>query len=93
MPKLADGERPITHVMLMGESAMDETFLDVVRDALKDVLPDAVVLPSMETSVKETVDPAFAVARGAAELAKRELESLGGCLETAVCRCWRRQVG
>ena len=93
MPKLADEQRPITRVMLMGESAVDERCLDVMRDALKDVISDAVFLPSKETFVTETVDPAFAAARCAAKVAKRELENLDGCLENAVCRWRRRQVG
>lgn len=64
-----------------------------MRDALKDVIPDAVFLPLRETSVTEMVDPAFAAARGTAEVAKRELESPDGCLENAGCRWRRRQVG
>ena len=92
LPKKAQPARPITHVVLTGESALDEAFLDVVRDALSDVLPEAVTLSFMETSGTQMVSPLFATARGAAELAKRKSESPDGCVETAICRWWRRQI-
>ena len=85
LPKKAQHGRPITHVVSTGESALDEAFLDVVRDALSDVLH----LSFTETSVTHMVSPLFATARGAAELAKRESESPVGCVETAICRWWR----
>ena len=93
LPKKAQVGRPITHVLLTGESALDEAFLDVVRDALSDVLPEAVALSFRETSVIQMVSPLFAKARGAAELAKRKSESPDECVETAICRWWRKQIG
>ena len=93
LPKEAQPTRPITHVVLTGESALNEAFLDVVRDALSDVLPEAVALSFTETSVTHMVSPLFATARGAAELAKRESESPDECVETTICRWWRKQVG
>ena len=67
-------QRPITHVMLMGDSALDKTFLDVMRDALRDVLPHDLVswVLSPET---EFIDPTFSAARGVAEFAKRFIEA------------------
>ena len=90
LPKKVQPARPITHVVLTGESALNEAFLDVVRDALSDVLLEDVALSFTETSVTNMVSPLFATARGAAELAKRELESPYGCVETCICRWWRK---
>ena len=93
LPKKAQVGRPITHILLKGESALDEAFLDVVRDVLSDVLPEAVAFSFTETSVTQNVSPLFATARGAAELAKRKSESPDECVETASCRWWRKQIG
>ena len=50
--RLADAKRPITQFMLIGKSALNETFLKVVRDALRDGLPEAPpVLSKMTTSL------------------------------------------
>ncbi len=84
---------PITHVVLTGESALDKAFLDVVRDALSDVLPEAVALSFTETSGTQMVSPLFATARGAAEFAKRKSECPAESVETAVCKWWRKQIG
>ena len=42
---------PVAHIVLTGESALDEVFLDVVRDALSDVLAEAVPFLFTEASV------------------------------------------
>lgn len=79
----------------MGESALDERFLDVMRDALHDVLHDDVMIPLDATSkLKEKlINPTFAAARGTAEFAKRLMESPDGCVEIRLRRWWRRHFG
>lgn len=84
--RLALAKRSITHVMLIGESALSETFLRVVRDALKDGLPEAPPVQSKMTTSVEMIDPTYAAARGGAELAKRTLESPKDCVETRFCK-------
>lgn len=42
--------RLIAHIILTGESALDEVFLNVVSNAMIDVLIEAVALPYTETS-------------------------------------------
>ena len=53
----------VTHVILMGESALDERFLEVVRDALHDVLDrDVVLRRSLRSSSemqREGMNPEF----------------------------------
>lgn len=49
--------RLIAHIMLMRESTLDGLFLDAVRNALSDVLPEAVALPFTETCVTKMVIP------------------------------------
>lgn len=71
--------------MLTGESEVDELFLDVVRDALNDVLPEAVALPFTEISVTRIVNPLSATARGPAKLAKCKPESPDDAVETVIC--------
>ena len=90
--RLADAKRPITHVMLTGESALSETFLRVVRDALNDGLPEAPPVQSKMMTSVEMINSTYAAARGGAELAKRTLESPKDCIETRLCRWWRRRI-
>ncbi len=90
--RLADAKRPITHVILIGESALNETFLRVVRDALRDGLPEVPPVQSKMTTSVEIIDPTYAAARGGAELAKRTLESPEDCVETTFCKWWRRHI-
>ena len=87
-PARIPADRPITDVIIIGESALDETFLNVMRDALRDVLD----VRSMEIPGTHTVDPTFAAARGAAEFGKRMMESPEGCTEAAICKWWRRRL-
>ena len=62
--RLADTKRPITHVVLMGESALNETFLKVLRDALRDGLPEDLPVHSIMTTSVELIDPTYAAAKG-----------------------------
>ena len=88
-PARIPAERPITDVIVVGESALDETFLNVMRDALPDVLD----MRSLEISGAHMVDPTFAAARSAAEFSKRMMESPDRCTEGAICKWWRRRLG
>ncbi|KAL9089637.1 MAG: hypothetical protein Q9165_005669 [Trypethelium subeluteriae] len=83
--------RQITDVLLMGEAAVDDEFLGMLKDALWDMHPDQ---PSASMVCNATVvDPTFAAALGAAELAKRVMESPDGCVERKYCKWWRRLLG
>jgi hypothetical protein len=55
--------RNTTKVLLHGECASDERFLEVLRDAVDSVMPN--------TTGIFAADPIYAAARGAAEMAKR----------------------
>ena len=66
--------------------------MHVKRDTLHDVLPRDILLQSLQPSEAKLVDPTFAAVREAAELAKRVMEAPEGCVETAVCKWWRRWV-
>lgn len=88
IPARIPADRPITHVVVMGESALDETFLTVMSDALRDVLD----VRSMGIYETHMVDPTFAAARGAAEFGKRMMESPDGCVEGSICKWWRRRL-
>jgi hypothetical protein len=84
--------RTITDLVLMGDAALDEEFLDNVREALWDVIPKPVFTKVADPKAR-LVDPTFAVAMGAAEIAKRAMEAPDGCLERSYCDWWRRQIG
>ncbi len=90
--RLADAKRPITHVVLMGESALNETFLKVLRDALSDGLPEGPPFQSTMLTPIVLIDPTYAAARGGAELAKRLLERPKDCVETKFCKWWRKRI-
>ncbi len=90
IPARMSADRPITRVLVMGESALDETFLRVMEDALHDVLDGGAL---MEMGDGRITDPTFAAARGAAEFGKRLMESPDGRAEVAFCKWWRRQIG
>ena len=86
--------RPITKVLLLGESVKEPEFLLVLREALADVsrLP-TYINPSIKTALASVAfdpptmaDPLYAAARGAAEYAKRILNGPRGCFEPKHCR-------
>ena len=89
----------ITDVLVMGESSLDTDFLDVMRDALYEALPKMDMrqfngtLGDQQACQGAFIDPTFAAARGAAELAKRAMEAPDGCVENSYCRWWRKLIG
>ena len=87
IPARQPAERPISHVIVMGESVLDETFLQVMKEALYDVMGP------QSSAEQELTSPTFAAARGAAELGKRMMESPDDCVELALCKWWRRYIG
>ncbi|KAI4255245.1 MAG: hypothetical protein L6R35_007517 [Caloplaca aegaea] len=92
IPARVEPDRPVTDVIVMGEAALGETFLEVLREALREVLPDNRGL-GMGFADVAFADPTFAATRGAAEFGKRIMESPDDCVETRVCKWWRRMVG
>ncbi|KAL9038796.1 MAG: hypothetical protein Q9214_005140 [Letrouitia sp. 1 TL-2023] len=96
-PARVSRERPVTDVIVMGDSALEKTFLGVLREALREALPNNDDSRSLVVGFPESgaalVDPTFAAARGAAEFGKRLMESPNGCVETRICKYWRRLVG
>lgn len=87
LPAKQSVKSPITEVIVMGESVLEESFIDVMRDALKSIIDEGVPMYLFD------VDPTFAAARGAAEFGKRAMECPNDCVETAVCKYWRRYIG
>lgn len=87
LPAEQSAKNPITEVIGMGESVLEEKFIDAMRDALKNIIDESVPVYLFN------VDPTFAAARGAAEFGKRAMESPNDCVETAVCKYWRRFIG
>ena len=80
--------QPVSKVLVMGESAEDERFLDILRATLGppltwNDLSDLTVL---------RYSPLYTAARGAAEFAKRIQETPRGCIECKKCRERRRKL-
>lgn len=90
-------ERPITDVIVLGDSALEKTFLRVLQDTLREVLPDnddgKNLVVGFADNGAALVDATFAAARGAAEFGKRLMESPNGCVEKEICKYWRKLVG
>lgn len=88
----------ITDIILLGESSLEPDFLEVLREALHEVLPDwngrlRERAGSNHLDGSQFIDPTFAAARGAAEFAKRIMEAPDGCLEPQYCKVWRKLIG
>lgn len=77
-PKVA--VRPYNQLLLTGSCAKDETFLEVVKDALWDLGLGGEVKGS-----REQMDPVFVVARGVAELQRRRQRGWLGCMLPKRC--------
>lgn len=84
-----------TRLILVGDSVSDKTFLNVLRDALMELsipsIEDETVSSHLGHAIDDvlvlenTGDPLFKTAMGAAEPAKRSMESPAGCLEGPSC--------
>lgn len=76
-------------IVLMGDQTHQIVFRDALRDALSELQPiHGHTLVDLERTFggNRIVNPVFASARGAAEMAKRAMESPpGGCLEAVHC--------
>ena len=76
-------------IVLMGDQTHQIVFQDALRDSLTELQPIhgySSVHIERALWVDRIVDPVFAGARGAAEMAKRAMESPpGGCLEAVHC--------
>lgn len=92
------GRRPITKVILLGESATNLDF----QTALKDALSGVTMLPSAEVSLQVSAeqpemssdvvaDPVYAAARGAALYARWRQEVPWNCTERETCEDERRR--
>lgn len=97
MTRALKGRGRITHVLLMGDSVLGERFLKIMKDALHDVLDTDVMLQTSlgisSRSTEDLVDPVFTTAIGTAEFAKRGMESPNGCVESRICKWWRKRIG
>ena len=72
--------RPYTQLLLTGDCAKDEMFLEVVKDALWDLgVGDGVDMRM------EKMDPVFVVARGVAEFQRRRQRGWLGCVLPKWC--------
>ena len=88
----ADAKRPITRVVLIGESAPKGTFLDTAKKWSRNGLSKGLPVQAGMTALVEMLDLEIATARGGAELAKRTLETLKDCVDNSFCNRWRRRV-
>ena len=85
-------------LILFGERASDPEFLNVVRTTFPKALPFPPSPPStlaqteLHSDGQTNLDPLYAAAFGAAELAKRTLEAPWGCFEHWECIERRRQL-
>ncbi|KAI9867546.1 MAG: hypothetical protein M1813_008345 [Trichoglossum hirsutum] len=81
--------QPITTLLLLGEESTNATFLDVVRDALRDLLG----FDLLRVGILSSPEPLYVAAKGAAEFAKRFQETPWNCKEPERCRENRRTQG
>ena len=77
-------------LLLLGEDADDQEFIQTVKDALRALLPPNTTpqdIPTILLSQKQGREnnPLWLAARGAAEFAKRAQEAPAGCKEPAHC--------
>jgi hypothetical protein len=76
--------KPITKLLLAGESATDDMFLKVLRDALDELCgPSHNLL--LDQSADGDVNPTFAAARGATRYARIRPETPFNCTEPERC--------
>jgi len=80
---------PFTTLLLLGDSALNEVFLRVVRDALEEFQGAEFVDIRLATGS----EPLYIAAKGAAELAKRFQEAPKDCEEPWFCRWNRKAAG
>ncbi|OCK75261.1 hypothetical protein K432DRAFT_337755, partial [Lepidopterella palustris CBS 459.81] len=102
LPRKSD--RPITKVLLAGESATDAKFLDVLRDALAEIAGSFAEKEAsdgkgckdnktfaVDLDIDMLADPVFAAARGAALYARRRQEAPYNCVEHERCEAERQR--
>jgi hypothetical protein len=80
--------RPITKLLLAGESVTHDRFLDVLKDALAGLSGHDY---RTELNIASIVNPVFAAARGAATYARRRQEVPFDCAEPKRCEEKRRR--
>lgn len=93
------GRRPITKLLLLGESASNPGFLTALKDALAHIamLPMeanpyiGAAQPDVSVDVAVAVDPLYAAARGAALYARWRQEVPWDCTEHEGCEDERRR--
>ena len=73
-------KRPYTQLLLTGERAADENFLEVLKDAFS-----GSNLGNQVEARREEMDLTFVVARGAAELQRRRQQGWLGCVQPMYC--------
>ena len=82
-------------LLLLGEEGHNPAFIQVVQDALRELLPDsdAHEISGLVFSkpADDKLEPLWLAARGTAELAKRYQEAPRGCKEPAYCADNRRR--
>jgi hypothetical protein len=87
--------RPITKVLLAGESVKEDGFLAALKDAMAEVSSSALLEATsngtgqandaLGSAADKMVDPTFAAARGAALYARWRQEAPWGCVEYQEC--------
>lgn len=75
---LAPSKDPYTKLLVTGEAANDESFLEILREALWD--------DELKDQIDSGMNPRFVVARGAAEFQRRRQRGWLDCVQTNYCK-------
>jgi hypothetical protein len=102
LPRKSD--RPITKVLLAGESVTDAKFLNILRDSLAEIAGPSArreasgdegwrvnMTFAVDPDIDMLADPVFAAARGAALYARWRQEAPYDCVEHERCEAERRR--
>jgi len=78
--------RELTNLLLSGQDANNPTFIDIVRDALREQVPDTRMEAMLHSNtLHDKFDLVYIDTRKAAEFAKRTQESPPNCSEPPRC--------
>ena len=86
---------PLNTLLLLGDGTDEPGFVEVLQDALRELIPPAfatntTLFFSKGEAHRAELNPVYIAARGAAEFAKRAQEAPKGCKERPNCAVNRR---
>ena len=85
-----DAKRPITHLVLIGESALKATFLELYQGCRAIAYQKTCLQAEMAASV-ESIDLSFATARDGAQW-RSARSKMKDCIDNRFCSWWRKRV-